>query len=56
MITVRGKKVTFTGKDRKRMETIAKDLGLNVQTAFTGMLWEHIMRVARWGLFKRNKK
>lgn len=56
MITVRGKKVYFKGKDAKRMKQLAKDLGMSVQSAFTGLLWEQIMRFARQGVFKRRNK
>lgn len=56
MITVRGRKVYFKSRDASRFKMAAAHLGLSEQDAFTGMLWEHIMRLAREGLFKDSKK
>ena len=55
MIKVKGRRVFFSGKDEKQIKQIAKDLGMSPQHAFTGMLWEHVMRCARQGLFKKEK-
>lgn len=55
MITVRGRKVYFKGKDAKLMKGLAKDLGMSPQHTFTGLLWEHIMRLARQGVFRKGK-
>jgi len=56
MITVRKRKVFFKGKDAVLMKKMAANLGMSEQDAFTGMLWEHIMRLAREGVFKKGKK
>lgn len=56
MIKIKGHKVFFSGKDEKLMRQEAKELGLSVQDTFTGMLWEHLMRVARQGVFKNGKR
>jgi hypothetical protein len=56
MIIVRGRKVYFTGKDAVRMRKGAASLGLSEKAAFTGMLWERVMQLARQGAFKKAKK
>lgn len=57
MIKVKGRIVTFTGKDLAFMKKDAKRLGLTPQNWFTGMLWEMVMRKAREGVFNgKNKK
>jgi len=56
MITVRRNRVYFKGKDAIRFQKAADYLGLTVQDAFTGMMWEHIMRLAREGRFRDSKK
>jgi len=56
MITVRGRRVYFKGKDEKMMKEMAANLGMSEQDAFTGLLWEHIMRLAREGVFKKGKR
>ena len=55
MIKVRGRKAIFTGKHARQIHQIAADLGLSEQEAFTGILWEHIMRSARSGVLKEKK-
>ena len=58
MIKVRkdGKTVDFTGKDYKVLMTESKNLGLTPQQFFSGIMWEHFMREARNGVFKKAKK
>ena len=56
MITIRKNKVYFKGKDSKQLKEIAEYLGLTPQEAFTGLMWEFIMREARNGTFTKNKK
>jgi hypothetical protein len=56
MITVKGLRVCFKGKDAANMRKIAASLGLSEQTALTGLLWEHVMWLARQGVFKKAKK
>jgi hypothetical protein len=56
MITVRGRKVSFSGKDAVKFQKIADDLGMSAEDALTGMLWEKIMQEARAGIFKRAKE
>ena len=56
MITVKGKRAIFTGKDEKMLKAEAKRLGLSIQTCFSGMMWEYLMREARKGTFKNGKK
>jgi hypothetical protein len=56
MITVRGNKVCFKGKDAEQFKKLAANLGLSEQDAFTGMLWERIMQLARQGIFLKQKK
>jgi hypothetical protein len=56
MIKIRGKIVTFTGKDAKRMKMLAGELGLSAQDTLTGCLWEHIMLLARRGVFLEKAK
>lgn len=57
MITVRGCKVYFRGKDATVFKAAAKSLGLSPQNLLTGTLWEKIMQYARDGVFlKENKK
>ena len=55
MIKIKGLKVTITGQDAIRIIRYAKEVGLSTQDWFTGMLWEHIMELAREGVFKRGK-
>lgn len=50
-IKVKGRIVTFTGKDALFMTKEAKELGLSEQALFTGLLWEAVMRYARNGVF-----
>jgi hypothetical protein len=56
MITVRRNKVYFKGKDARTMKELALSLGMATQDAFTGLLWEAIMRFARQGVFKKAVK
>jgi hypothetical protein len=56
MIKVKGNKAIFSGKDRKDLIQISKDLGLSVQDTFTGMLWDMVMREALNGTFKKKEK
>jgi hypothetical protein len=51
MITVKGLKVIFTGKDAKQFKSMAKQLGLTPQEALTGLLWEKVIDEARKGAF-----
>ena len=56
MIKVKGRIVTFTGKDLKNLKELAYKYGLSMQDMFTGVLWETIMRKARDGAFVHGNK
>jgi len=56
MIKTKGHKVTFSGEDLAILKRESKRLGLSPQNWFTGMLWEMVMREARNGAFKKDKK
>jgi hypothetical protein len=56
MITIRKQKVYFSGKDEVWLEETAASLGLSCQETFTGLMWEHLMRLARQGEFLKIKK
>lgn len=56
MIKVKGKIVTFTGKDAKWLERESKAVGMSRQDFFTGCMWEAIMRFARKGAFLEKAK
>ena len=56
MIIAKGNKVTFTGKEEKVLKREAKKLGLPIQTLFSGMMWEMVMREARKGVFLEKTK
>jgi hypothetical protein len=56
MIKVKGRIVTFTGKDAIWLKRESKALGLSQQDFFTGMIWEALMRSAREGAFLEKAK
>jgi hypothetical protein len=47
MIKVKGRDVTFTGKDLKWLERESKLLGMSKQDFFTAVMWEAILAMKR---------
>ena len=56
MIKIKGRVVTFSGKDYLALRKISKRLGLSMQNVFTGMAWEYIMAKAQKGDFLAKAK